>query len=125
MLFYIMIEAIHNFPMGSKPDFDHMMSSSIFLLYCLLTFSLYSISQHTSHGYSLDFTPARKLSMSSPGHDHKYHETQVCLSPINHVKRIKGEKISSKMQLTIKKVCSASLFHLLSAFIHLGFAAHN
>ncbi|CAK8564065.1 unnamed protein product [Lathyrus sativus] len=63
--------------MGSKPDFDHMMSSSIFLLYCLLTFSLYSISQNTSHSYSLDFTPSRKLSMSSPGHDHKFHETQV------------------------------------------------
>ncbi|CAJ2649861.1 uncharacterized protein LOC123906069 [Trifolium pratense] len=63
--------------MGSKTDFHHMMSSSIFLLCCLLTLSLYSISQHTSYSYSLDFTPARKLSMTAPGHDHKYHEIQV------------------------------------------------
>ncbi|GAU34761.1 hypothetical protein TSUD_205650 [Trifolium subterraneum] len=63
--------------MGSKADFHHMMSSSIFLLCCLLTLSLYSISQHTSYSYSLDFTPARKLSMTAPGHDHKYHEIQV------------------------------------------------
>ncbi|TKY54500.1 hypothetical protein E2542_SST18908 [Spatholobus suberectus] len=48
---------------------DCMMSSSIFLLCCLLTFSIYSLSQHT--GYSLETTPARKLSMSVPVHDHK------------------------------------------------------
>ncbi|KAH1216277.1 hypothetical protein AAZX31_13G085800 [Glycine max] len=46
-----------------------MMSSSIFLLCCLLIFSLYSLSQHT--GYSLDATPTRKLSMPAPVHDHK------------------------------------------------------
>jgi len=86
MLFYIMFEAATTSPMGSKPDFHHMMSSSIFLLCCFLTLSLYSISQHTSYSYSLDFTPARKLSMSAPEHDHKFHETQVCLSPINHLK---------------------------------------
>ncbi|KAK7347797.1 hypothetical protein VNO80_22336 [Phaseolus coccineus] len=46
-----------------------MMSSSIFLLCCLLIFSLYSLSQHT--GYSLDATATRKFGMPAPLHDHK------------------------------------------------------
>ncbi|KAK7329712.1 hypothetical protein VNO77_23887 [Canavalia gladiata] len=53
---------------------DHIMSSSVFLLYCLLTISLYSLSQHTS--YSLNVTPTRKLSMSAPVKDHEHHEAQ-------------------------------------------------
>ncbi|CAJ1941712.1 unnamed protein product [Sphenostylis stenocarpa] len=55
---------------------DYMMGSSIFLLCCLLIFSLYSLSQHT--GYSLDATAIRKLSMPAPLHDHK---TQVRYAP--------------------------------------------
>ncbi|KAK7388173.1 hypothetical protein VNO78_22982 [Psophocarpus tetragonolobus] len=49
--------------------FNYMMSSSIFLLCCLLTFYLYALSQHT--GYSLDATPTRKLSMPDPVHEQK------------------------------------------------------
>ncbi|XP_027332042.1 uncharacterized protein LOC113847256 [Abrus precatorius] len=66
--------------MGSKPfifQIDCMMSSSVFLLYCFLTFSLYSLSQHTS--YSLTVMPTRKLSMSDPAIDHEHHEAQYKL----------------------------------------------
>ncbi|CAL0306987.1 unnamed protein product [Lupinus luteus] len=53
-----------------------MMNSSIFLLYCLwlLTITSYFLTQNTS--YSLYVMPARKLSISAPAHEHKYHKTQ-------------------------------------------------
>ncbi|KAE9601624.1 hypothetical protein Lalb_Chr13g0299801 [Lupinus albus] len=55
-----------------------MMTSSIFLIYCLclLIFTSYFLTQHT--GYSLHvMPPARKLSMLAPQHEHKYHNTQA------------------------------------------------
>ncbi|XP_019433025.1 PREDICTED: uncharacterized protein LOC109339933 isoform X2 [Lupinus angustifolius] len=54
-----------------------MMTSSIFLIYCLclLIFTSYFLTQHV--GYSLHVMPARKLSMLAPAHENKYHNTQV------------------------------------------------
>ncbi|KAL1371890.1 hypothetical protein HN51_002087 [Arachis hypogaea] len=62
--------------MGGNLNFqsDHTMSSSIFLLYCLLIFSLL-LSQHTS--YSQDVMPTRKLGISGIAQDHMHHEIQA------------------------------------------------
>ncbi|OIW18711.1 hypothetical protein TanjilG_13463 [Lupinus angustifolius] len=61
------------------------MTSSIFLLYCLflLTFTSYFLTQNTN--YSLLVIPARKLSISAPAHDHKYHKTQVAYEEMESI----------------------------------------
>ncbi|KAK7265356.1 hypothetical protein RJT34_32975 [Clitoria ternatea] len=71
-----LLSTINNLPYGVANlififQIDYMMSSYIFLLYCLLAFSLYSPSQHK--GYSLDVKLTRKLTMSIPV---QHHETQ-------------------------------------------------
>ncbi|MED6216494.1 hypothetical protein PIB30_008189 [Stylosanthes scabra] len=50
---------------------DNMMSSSIFLLYCLLIFSLLLLSQNRS--YSQDVMLTRKLGISAIAQDHMHH----------------------------------------------------